>query len=161
MDRMMLMDTIVLSLKIASIATGISLLAGVVLAQVFAGKRQRGVILVEVCISVPMFLPPAVTGYFLLLLLGSHGPIGGVLERWLGVEIVFTQAAAVIAAVMVTVPIVFKSMKGHFESIEEDVLHAARMDGADEVLVLLLVKLPMAMRGLSSSVMLAFLRAMG
>jgi molybdate transport system permease protein len=150
-----------LSLKVAGWATLINLLAGVALGQAMARWRFPGRELVDALLTLPMVMPPTVLGYYLLVLIGSHGPIGAWLLEHVGVRLIFTWQAAVIAAAVVSFPLVFKAARAAFEQVDPALEQAARTLGVGEVAVFFRVSLPLAWRGILAGLLLAFARALG
>ena len=152
---------LLLTLKVASVATVLALCAGVVAGLALARLRFPGRDVLDALLLLPMVLPPTVLGYYLLVLLGSRGTLGAWLDRTLGLRLVFTWQGAAIAAAVVAFPLVFKAARTAFESIDADLEKAARSLGYPEWAVLLRVTLPLAWRGIAAGAMLAFARAMG
>ena len=106
-------------------------------------------------------MPPTVLGYYLLVLLGRNGPIGGWLQNTFGINLIFTWQGAVIAAMVVTFPLVFKPARAAFEGVSPQLEQAARVLGLRERSVFFRVSLPLAWRGILAGVLLAFARALG
>jgi molybdate transport system permease protein len=154
-------QTLLLTLKVASLATLYALVLGVTLAWVFARFRFIGRDVLDAMLTLPMVLPPTVLGYYLLVLFGRSSALGAWLEEHLGIQLVFTWKGAVIAAAIVAFPLVFKSARAAFEDVEKNMEQAARMLGSREIGVFFRVSLPLAMRGIVAGMLLAFARAMG
>jgi molybdate transport system permease protein len=108
-----------------------------------------------------MVMPPTVLGYYLLVLIGSKGPIGAWLLQHFGVRLVFTWQAAVIAATVVAFPLVFTAARAAFEVVEPQLEDAARTLGIGEWGVFFRVSLPLAWRGILAGLLLGFARALG
>ncbi|HWP98124.1 MAG TPA: molybdate ABC transporter permease subunit, partial [Syntrophomonadaceae bacterium] len=108
----------------------------------------------------PMVLPPTVVGFFLLLLLGKNGPLGKLLYS-LGTQIIFSWPATVIAAAVVSLPLMYKTARGAFEQIDGNVISAARTLGVSEWKVFWKVTVPLAWPGIVAGTILAFARALG
>jgi molybdate transport system permease protein len=108
-----------------------------------------------------MVMPPTVLGYYILVLIGTRGPIGGWLLQHFGIRMIFTWQAAVIAAMIVSFPLVFKSARAAFETVEPQLEDAARLLGVGEVGVFFRVSLPLAWHGVLAGLLLAFARALG
>lgn len=152
---------LLLSLKVAGCATLITLVLGVALGQAMARWRFPGRELVDALFTLPMVMPPTVLGYYLLVLIGSQGPIGAWLLEHFGVRLIFTWQAAVIAAAVVSFPLVFKAARAAFEQVDPALEQAARTLGVAELAVFFRVSLPLAWRGILAGVLLAFARALG
>lgn len=152
---------IMLSLKIAFVSTIFTLIIGVCLAWLFAKKDFKGKEFLEGFITLPMVLPPSVIGYALLLLIGRKGLIGSILYKYFGITLVFTWKGAVIAAFIVSLPLMYQSVKGSFLNIEEVYEKAARSLGASEKRIFFKILIPMAFPGIISGLVLSFTRALG
>ncbi len=150
-----------LTLKVAGWATVLNLVFGVAIGFFLARKRFPGRDLLDALLTLPLVMPPTVLGYYLLVLLGSHGPIGGWLQEGFGINLIFTWQGAVIAATIVAFPLVFKSARAAFESVDPQFEQAARVLRISEVAVFFRVTLPLAWRGILAGVLLAFARATG
>jgi molybdate transport system permease protein len=150
---------IFLSLRVATLSTILAGLFGVGLAWLLTRRRFPGRTLLESVVVLPLVLPPTVVGFYLLLFLGRSGPLGKTLEA-VGLEIVFTWRAAVIAATIASLPLVVKAVQAAFESIDSRVEAAARTL-RPAASVFLTVTLPLAWRGILAGLILAFARGMG
>jgi molybdate transport system permease protein len=130
---------------------------GYLLARVaFAGKW-----LAEAIVHLPLVLPPVVTGYLLLVCFAPRGPIGSLLADWFGVKIVFTWSAAVLAAAVVSFPLMVRAIRLAFQSVDARLETAARSLGASRLRAFFTVTLPLARRGVIAGWMLAFARSLG
>ena len=152
---------LLLTLKVAATATVLALAFGVLAGLLLARTRFRGRDTVDAVLLLPMVLPPTVLGYYLLVLLGTHGPLGAWLDATLGIRLIFTWQGAAIAAAVVAFPLVFKAARTAFEAVDPDLEKAGRSLGYPEWAVLLRVTVPLAWRGIAAGAMLAFARAMG
>ncbi|MCA0176827.1 MAG: molybdate ABC transporter permease subunit [Proteobacteria bacterium] len=150
-----------LSLKVALVATACALMLGVALGWLLARRRFVGRELLDTLLTLPMVLPPTVLGYYLLVLLGRRGPIGGWLEARFGINLIFTWQGAAIAATLVAFPLVFKPARAAFEAVSAQMEDAARVLGVGEVALFWRVTLPLAWRGILAGTLLAFARALG
>lgn len=150
-----------LSLKVAGWATAINLVLGVGFGALLARRRFPGRELLDTVFTLPMVLPPTVLGYYLLVLIGSNGPLGRWLESGFGINLVFTWQAAVIAAAVASFPLVFKPARAAFEDVDGQLEQAARTLGVSELALFFRVTLPLAWRGILAGLLLAFARAMG
>ena len=155
------LEAIALSMRVSLCAVAIGLPFGVALAYYLARTRSRFGWLGEVLVSLPVVLPPVVTGYFLLLLFGRSGPIGRVLESLFGAHVVFTWIGAAIAAGVIGFPFIVRSARLGFEAIDPRLERAARSLGASRVRVFFTVSLPLASRAVVAGTVLAFARAIG
>jgi len=150
---------IFLSLRVATLSTILAGFTGIGLAWLLTRRRFPGRTLLESVVVLPLVLPPTVVGFYLLLFLGRSGPLGKTLEA-VGLEIVFTWRAAVIAATIASLPLVVKAVQAAFESIDSRVEAAARTL-RPAASVFLTVTLPLAWRGILAGLILAFARGMG
>jgi len=150
-----------LTLKIALLATLLAGAVGIALGWWMSQRRFAGKNLVDALLMLPMVLPPTVLGYYLIVLIGRNGVLGQYLDRWFGINLMFTWQGAVIAASLVSLPLIYKAARAAFEEVDVRFLHAARTLGAGEAEVFLRIALPLALRGIAAGLMLAFARAMG
>lgn len=150
-----------LSLRVASLATLLATVLGTLLGFLLAEGRWRGRSLVESVVTLPLILPPTVLGFYLLVTLGRQSPVGAWIERVTGVPLVFTWQAAVVAAAVPALPYVVRTARAAFEAVDPSIREAASIDGARALPRLLLILLPLARRGITAGVTLAFARALG
>ena len=150
-----------LTLKVAGWATLLNLVLGVGAGFLLARRRFPGRDVLDALLTLPMVMPPTVLGYYLLVFMGRRGPLGGWLESTLGIHLIFTWQGAVIAAAVVSFPLVFKSARAAFEAVDPQLEQAARVLGMREWPVFLRVTLPLAWRGVMAGLLLAFARATG
>lgn len=149
-----------LSLRVSVLATGLTVLIGLPLAWVLARRRLPGKSLISTLIMTPLVLPPTVLGYYLLLVISRHGPVGSVLDA-IGIELAFTWRAAVFAAAVGSFPLLVRSAQAGFESVDHQLEDAARTLGRYEWNVFWSVTLPLAWRSVVAGIALAFCRAFG
>jgi molybdate transport system permease protein len=147
----------VLSLGITASASALILAIGLVLGLLLARRRFPGQILVDVLLTLPLVLPPSVVGYCLLRLLGRGSP----LFDWLGLRILFTPAAAVVAATVVGLPLMVQSAQAAIAGVDPLLENAARTLGSGELAVFRRVTLPLARRGILAGWVLGTARALG
>jgi molybdate transport system permease protein len=150
-----------LSLKVAGWATGLNLVLGVAAGYALARLRLPGRDVLDALLTLPMVLPPTVLGYYLLVVLGRRGWLGGWLHEQFGIQLIFTWQGAVIAATIVAFPLVMKAARAAFEGVDPRLEQAARVLGLGEAAVFFRVTLPMAWHGILAGVLLAFARALG
>jgi molybdate transport system permease protein len=150
------------SIFIAGFATILVGVIGISLAYVFANVKFFGKGLLEALLIVPLVLPPTVVGYFLLIILGTNGGIGSILARaFHGYSIIFQPEAGILAAAVVSMPLMYLPTKAAFASIDCDLEATARLMGANRLQVFWHVSLPLARRGIATGLLLAFARAIG
>jgi molybdate transport system permease protein len=153
-------DALVLSLKTSAIAQGLVLLLGTPAAYLLATRRFRGRSLAIVLVELPLVLPPAVAGIGLLAAFGRYGLLGGTLSGF-GIRLGLTQTAVVMAVAFVASPLYLRAAIAAFESVDNDLVAAARTLGAGRARTFFRVYLPLARRGLAAGESLAFARGIG
>jgi len=150
-----------LSLRVAALSTAIALGIGLWLAWVLANRGFRGKEILDAAVTLPLVLPPTVLGYYLLVLLGRNSPVGQLYEWIFGQPLVFTWQAAVVAALFHSTPLLVKSARAAFESVDHGYERAARTLGASEVRLFWRVTLPLSGRSVLAAGALAFARSLG
>jgi len=154
-------DAIRLSLRVATIGTLASLPAGLLAAYALARWRFPGKLLFDGLVHLPLVLPPVVTGYLLLILFGSRGPIGAFLDSTFGIVFSFRWTGAALAAAVMGFPLLVRAIRLSFEATDRRLEDAARTLGASSPLVFLTVTLPLALPGILAGLVLAFAKALG
>jgi len=134
---------------------------GLALAWLLARRKWPGKTVVETFVSLPLVLPPVVTGLLLLELFGKYGPLGRWLHAHFGLEVVFTWKAVVLALGAMSFPLLVRGARAAIEDVNPAFEQVARTLGAGEWRVFLTVTLPLARRGILAGVLLAFARALG
>lgn len=152
----MIWDALLLSLRVASLATALVTVFGLLIALWLARSDFRGKSVVETLVSLPMVLPPSVVGYYLLMFLGRSGPL-----NIFGVQILFTWLAAVIASAVVATPLMVHSSRAAIAAVDPTLEKAAGSLGSPPWKVAWDVTLPLARRGILAGVVLAFARGLG
>ncbi len=155
------LSALALSLKVAGWATVLNLLLGTGVGFLLARKRFPGRDLLDTLLTLPMVMPPTVLGYYLLVLIGRRGPLGAWLHDNFGINLIFTWQGAVIAATIVSFPLVFKPARAAFESVDAQMEQAGRVLGISEAGIFFRITLPLAWRGILAGLLLAFARALG
>jgi molybdate transport system permease protein len=150
-----------LSLRVAAISTAVALAAGLGLAWILANRSFRGKEVLDAAVTLPLVLPPTVLGYYLLVLLGRASPIGKLYEWAFGGPLVFTWQAAVVASLFHSTPLLVKSARAAFESVDRSYERAARNLGATELRLFWRVTLPLVRRSILAAAALAFARSLG
>jgi molybdate transport system permease protein len=154
-------DALALSLWVAALGVLLSLPLGIGLGWLLARRTFVGKSLIETVVNLPLVLPPVVTGYLLLILLGRHGWLGGPLHRWLGLEVALTWRAAVVAVAVMGFPLMVRTIRLALEGIDPRLFQAARSLGAGPIGAFFTVSLPLARNGVLAGVVLAFARSLG
>ena len=150
-----------LTLKVGFIATLLAVVLGSVIAYWLAFHSKRGRDFLETLILMPLVLPPTVLGYFLLVLLGVHSPLGKCWEFITGHPLVFTVSGAIVAALVHALPMVIKSLASAFTLVEPSIAEAAKMEGAKGLQVLWYIYIPGVWNPLVAATTMAFARAIG
>ena len=154
------LSLILLTLQVAAVATAVNIPVALAISWLIVKRRVRGRFIIDVAVSLPLAVPPVVTGYALLLVLGREGPIGLLLRKAFGVELVFTWIAAALAAALVSFPLLIRAVMIAMESVDDRLERSARSLGAGPLRVALTITLPLAYRGILAGVLLGFVRAL-
>ena len=149
------------TVQMALLSTLVMIPPGLALAWLLARWRARARVLLETLVTLPLVLPPVVTGLVLLKLFGRRGPVGGWLADHFGIEIVFTWRAVVMALSVMALPLFVRTVRVAIEDVSPAVEQVARTLGAGEWRVFFTITLPLARRGLIAGTMLGFARALG
>lgn len=152
---------LVITLKIAIISTLGVALTGIFISYMLARRDFRWKWLADVLVTLPLVLPPTVTGYLLIVLLGKNGILGEILYTITGWRILFTWQAAVIAAFIVSLPLMVKTTTAAIEAVDRDLEYAAFTLGRKEMETALFITLPLAKKGMLAGIVLSFARAVG
>ena len=155
------LSALALSIRVAVLATGLDALVGIPLAYLLARRTFRGKTLVDLLVTLPLVLPPTVTGFYLIVLLGRRGWLGAPLYAATGWTVAFTWWAAVIAATVMALPLLVRTARAAIESVDRDLERAAHTLGRSEWRTALEVTLPLARNGIIAGLVLAFARALG
>jgi len=152
-----------LSLVVATCATVLVGLVGLPLAYLLATREFRGKTALDVAVTLPLVLPPIVTGYYLLLLVGRNGLLGTVAESlgWPAPQVTFTWGAAVLASFAVSLPFTVRTARAAFESVDRGLVATSATLGRSELATAALVTVPLAARGVVAGLVLSFARALG
>jgi molybdate transport system permease protein len=162
MENFQLIATpLLLTLKISAIATLFVAVLGILIAYMLAKREFPGKWAADVMITLPMVLPPTVTGYILVILLGKNGMLGSIFTRITGNGILFTWQAAAIAAFVVSLPLMVKTTTSAIGAVDRSVEEAARILGRNEFETALFITLPLAKKGIIAGCVLSFARAVG
>ena len=155
------LSPLIISLEVAGLATVITFFVGIALAYGVLQIRNRlaGTI-ADAVITLPLVLPPTVVGFFLLLFLGKRSTIGSFLLS-IDLPLVFTWRAAVIAAVIVSLPLMYRTARGAFEAIDQSMIHAAQTLSVSNWRIFWRIILPNARHGILAGLVLSFARALG
>lgn len=151
---------LLLSLRVATFATLLSLVVGLLVAWILARREFRGRSLLDALTTLPLVMPPTVLGYYLLVLLGQQSPMGRFLDD-IGWPLVFTWRGATLAASVASFPLLVQAARAGFEGVDPRLEDMARTLGRSEVSIFWTVTLPLAWRSILAGTVLAFARALG
>jgi molybdate transport system permease protein len=154
-------DAIALSIRVAALAVICALPFAVAVAYVLARWQFRGKVLFDALVHLPLVLPPVLTGYVLLVLLGHHGAIGEPLERWFGISFAFRWTGAVIAAAVMAFPLFVRAVRLSIEAVPRELDEIAGSLGASAWQRFRRVLLPLSLPGIAAGSTLAFAKALG
>ncbi len=157
----MIWPALKLSLLIVGIATIAISAVGTALGFLLAKRAFRGKDLLDAVLTLPMVLPPTVTGYYLIVFLGRRGLLGGLVYSLTGWTVTFTWIAAVIASTVVALPLMIKSARAAIESVDADYETASYIMGKGQLETFFRITLPLAGRGILAGIVLSFARAFG
>ncbi|WP_285767732.1 molybdate ABC transporter permease subunit [Peribacillus sp. SI8-4] len=150
-----------LSLQVAGLAGILVFFFGIGLARFMARKKFKGKVLVETVFLLPLVLPPSVVGFLLIVVFGKNGLPGKIIETIFNKPLMFTWWAAVIASAVVAFPLMYQSAKTGFEGVDEEIEHAAMVDGAGQLKLFLFISLPLAAKSIVTGSILSSARALG
>jgi len=154
-------SALLLSVRVTTVATVLNAFIGIPIAYVLAGRRFWGRSVIDLLVTLPLVLPPTVTGYYLIVLFGRRGWLGAPLYELTGWTVAFTWYAAVIAATVMALPLLVRTARAAIESVDRNLERAAYTLGHAEWRTALEVTLPLARNGIVAGLVLAFTRALG
>jgi len=149
------------TLAVCALSTAVILPLGLAVAWSLARYRWPGKLLLETLVTLPLVLPPVATGLLLLKFFSSRGGVGAFLHEHLGIDVVFTWRAVVAAAAVMSFPLLVRSARVGFQSVNQRLEHIARTLGASNPRVFFTITIPLASRGIIAGILLAFARAVG
>jgi molybdate transport system permease protein len=156
------LSPILISLKTASVAILITFFGGIAIAYwVVNMKHEKLKMICDGILTLPLVLPPTVAGFFLLYIFGVKRPVGKFLLDFLGTKIAFSWEATVLAAVVISFPLMYRSARGAFEQVDFNLLYAGRTLGMSEWSIFWKILFPNALSGILSGGILAFARGLG
>lgn len=156
------LSPIIISMRTASAAIALTFMLGLFVARwIVKLKSEKIKMILDGILTLPLVLPPTVMGFFLLIIFGVNRPIGRFLLDFMGVKIVFSWAATVIAAVVISFPFMYRSARGAFEQVDQNLVMAARTLGMSENKIFWKVVMPLALPGVVAGAILAFARGLG
>ncbi len=153
------MSPLIISLKVASYATIITFVLGLLAARLVVSMKY-GKSFMDCLFSLPLVLPPTVVGFFLLIIFGRNGTLGQMLDS-IGVSVVFDIKGAIISSVIVSFPLMYRTVRGAFEQIDKTYVYAARTVGMSEWKIFRKIIIPLSYPGILAGTVLTFARALG
>ena len=157
----MIIDSTITSIKVSVISVIITFIIAILLVYFNSYKKNKKKNIIDMLILLPMFIPPSAIGYIILVMLGKNSFIGVILEKYFNVRIIFTIQACIISSVIVTLPLMYQSIKTSIFSIEEDIINAGKLDGANDFQIFTKIILPLCKKGIYSGLLLSFARSLG
>ena len=124
-------------------------------------NKNKNKSIMDILILLPMFIPPSAIGYIILITLGKNSFIGVILEKYFNIRIIFTIQACIIASVIVTLPLMYQSIKTSIFAIDQDIINASKLDGASDFKIFTKIILPLCKNGIYSGILLSFARSLG
>ena len=156
-----MVDLILLSIKVATVATLINIPIAIYIGWLIGRRNIKGKVILETVISLPLALPPVVTGYFLLILVGRESAFGQISQFLFGTDIVFTWVASAMAASVVSFPLMVRAIIVAMQGVDITLERSARSLGAGPIRTFILITLPLCYNGLVAGILLGFVRAIG
>lgn len=156
-----IIDSAITSIKVSVISVIVTFIIAILLVYFNSYKKNKKKNIIDMLILLPMFIPPSAIGYIILVMLGKNSFIGVILEKYFNVRIIFTIYASIIASVIVTLPLMYQSIKTSIFSIEEDIINAGKLDGANDFQIFNKIILPLCKKGIYSGLLLSFARSLG
>lgn len=150
-----------LSLQVAAASTVLVVICGIATAYILASLKFRGKGLIEVLLTLPLVLPPTVTGYYLIVLFGRSGIFGRYIYELTGFSVMFNWWGAVLAAFVVSLPLMIRTTQTAFESVDQNYLDAAYSLGYSKLSTAWKILLPLSRKGILAGTILSFARAIG
>jgi molybdate ABC transporter, permease protein len=158
----MFISPILISMKTAAVSIVITFFIGTFIAKIIADlKSERAKAIWDGIFTLPLVLPPTVVGFFLLYIFGVKRPIGRFFLEYFGIKIAFSWGATIIAAVVISLPLMYRSARGAFEQVDENLIYAGRTLGLSEGKIFWKILFPNALPGIVSGAVLAFARGLG
>ena len=152
---------IMLSLKVSIVSSIMVVASGILIAYILARKQFKWKEMFDVLLTLPMVLPPTVTGYYLIVIFGRNGIIGSLIYEMTGWTVMFTWQAAVLASYVVSLPLMIKTARAAIEEVDENLVNASYTLGRSELETALKIILPLARRGIMAGAVLSFARGIG
>jgi len=156
-----IIDSAITSIKVSSISVLITFFIAITFIYFNNYKKNKKKNIIDFLILLPMFIPPSAIGYIILISLGKNSFIGEILYKYFNIRIIFTIQACIIVSVIVTLPLMYQSIKTAIYDIDEDIVNASKLDGASNFDIFTKIILPLCKNGIYSGVLLSFARSLG
>ena len=156
-----IIDATITSIKVSTISVLISFFIAITFIYFNNYKKNKNKNIIDILILLPMFIPPSAIGYIILIAIGKNSFIGKILDNYFNIRIIFTIKACIIASVIVTLPLMYQSIKNAIYSIDKDLINAGKLDGASDFKIFTKIVLPLSKNGIYSGLLLAFARSVG
>ena len=156
-----IIDATITSIKVSTISVLISFFIAITFIYFNNYKKNKKKNIIDILILLPMFIPPSAIGYIILIAIGKNSFIGKILDNYFNIRIIFTIQACIIASVIVTLPLMYQSIKNAIYSIDKDLINAGKLDGASDFKIFTKIVLPLSKNGIYSGLLLAFARSVG
>ncbi|HEY2462032.1 MAG TPA: molybdate ABC transporter permease subunit [Candidatus Acidoferrum sp.] len=155
------MDSLLLSVRLALLVSAILFVLGIPLAYWLAYSRWRAKFLVEAVVALPLILPPTVLGFYVLVAMGSRGPLGKFWQAEFGHTLAFTFTGLVLASVLYSLPFTVQPLVASFENVDRQLLNASAVLGANRLRTFFRVILPLSLPGVITALVLSFAHTIG
>ena len=156
-----IVNSTITSIKLSLISVLITFFISITFIYFNSYKKNKKKSIMDILILLPMFIPPSAIGYIILITLGKNSFIGVILEKYFNIRIIFTIQACIIASVIVTLPLMYQSIKTSIFAIDQDIINASKLDGASDFKIFTKIILPLCKNGIYSGILLSFARSLG
>ena len=156
-----IVNSTITSIKVSLISVLITFFISITFIYFNSYKKNKKKNVIDILILLPMFIPPSAIGYIILITLGKNSFIGVILEKYFNIRIIFTIQACIIASVIVTLPLMYQSIKTSIFAIDQDIINASKLDGASDFKIFTKIILPLCKNGIYSGILLSFARSLG
>ena len=156
-----IVNSTIISIKVSLISVLITFFISITFIYFNSYKKNKKKRIMDILILLPMFVPPSAIGYIILITLGKNSFIGVILEKYFNIRIIFTIQACIIASVIVTLPLMYQSIKTSIFAIDQDIINASKLDGASDFKIFTKIILPLCKNGIYSGILLSFARSLG
>lgn len=156
-----IIDSAITSIKVSVISVLITFFIAIIFIYFNSYKKNKQKNIMDILILLPMFIPPSAIGYIILITLGKNSFIGFILEKYFNIRIIFTIQACIISSVIVTLPLMYQSIKTAIFTIDKDIISAGKLDGASDFEIFTKIVLPLCKKGIYSGILLSFARSLG